>query len=446
VVEGSAAMSAKKYKLHSSDGSLGPKICAFFLSDAGCRNGSSCKFSHGAAAASPAAVPTAIAAPAPAAASASRKRNIAAVPQSANRPAKRHAEQATPAQAAPKLPEAWSTPQPAQQPQGAAGALGWESLVERTKEYATFHEKYAPPTAAQQAKEGWTTLPPPTAAHAHMPSVIALDCEMCVTRNPDTGETDSASLLCLSIINGLNPEECLFHALVKPRWPVVDFKTRIHGISEEDVVSSASFEQVQAVMSRLCSSNTVIVGHSLYGDLKALKLVHNRVVDTSMLFCLGSGGMPALKDLVKFCLNKEMPQTHDSRLDARMALECAFSDVGRARGSGLKEVPRASGEVLHREAHHVLRVHRVPDNVTVADIESLFISSTYVVPLRLAPLCKKGSKHTTSIFFSTLQHADLAFETLHGKPNTDSFGNAQKTVFLPNKSAYIVVGKPPLRK
>ena len=246
--------------------------------------------------------------------------------------------------------------------------------------------------------------------------------------------------------NGLNPEECLFHALVKPAWPVVDFKTRIHGIAEDDISTAASFEQIQGVMARLCSSQTVIVGHSLYGDLKALKLVHDRVIDTSMLFCLGSGGMPALKDLVKFCLKKEMPEVHDSRLDARMALECAKSDMARAPGSGLKEVPRASGESTHREAHHVLRVHRVPDNVTVADLESLFVTSSHVVPLRLAPLCKKGNKYTTSVFFHTLQHADLAFDTLQGKDDSDSFGNPQKTVFLQDKAAYIVVGKPPMRK
>eukprot|EP00985_Skeletonema_marinoi_P028381 scaffold24733_cov80-Skeletonema_marinoi.AAC.4 len=47
---------AKKgsYKLTSASGD-GPKTCAFFFSDKGCRNGANCKFSHDAAAAAAAA-------------------------------------------------------------------------------------------------------------------------------------------------------------------------------------------------------------------------------------------------------------------------------------------------------------------------------------------------------------------------------------------------------
>ena len=51
----------------------------------------------------------------------------------------------------------------------------------------------------------------PGPGHARMPDVIALDCEMCQT------DTDPSALLCLSIVNGRDPAQCLLHTLVRPR-------------------------------------------------------------------------------------------------------------------------------------------------------------------------------------------------------------------------------------
>lgn len=42
--------------------------------------------------------------------------------------------------------------------------------------------------------------------------------------------------------------------------------------------------QVQAAMLRIVGANDLLVGHSLENDLKALKLVHLRCVDTSLLY------------------------------------------------------------------------------------------------------------------------------------------------------------------
>lgn len=45
-----------------------------------------------------------------------------------------------------------------------------------------------------------------------------------------------------------------------------------------------TLRDVQAILMSMFHSKTILVGHSLESDLKALKLIHNVVVDTSVLF------------------------------------------------------------------------------------------------------------------------------------------------------------------
>lgn len=47
---------------------------------------------------------------------------------------------------------------------------------------------------------------------------------------------------------------------------------------------SRSLRDVQAVLLSMFNSKTVLVGHSLDSDFKALKLIHDMVVDTSILY------------------------------------------------------------------------------------------------------------------------------------------------------------------
>ncbi len=55
----------------------------------------------------------------------------------------------------------------------------------------------------------------------------------------------------------------------------------------EDVATR--IEEIQIKLLSLIHENDIIVGHSLENDLKALRLVHNRIVDTSVVF-RGSNG------------------------------------------------------------------------------------------------------------------------------------------------------------
>lgn len=52
---------------------------------------------------------------------------------------------------------------------------------------------------------------------------------------------------------------------------------------------TTTIEQIQAFLCTLLSENDIIVGHSLQNDLWALRLVHDHVVDTAVLFRSSNG-------------------------------------------------------------------------------------------------------------------------------------------------------------
>lgn len=63
--------------------------------------------------------------------------------------------------------------------------------------------------------------------------------------------------------------------LVNPGLPVSDMRTNIHGIKEEQLNGVAfTLRHAQAMLLSICSSDTIIVGHGLINDFKALKFKH----------------------------------------------------------------------------------------------------------------------------------------------------------------------------
>lgn len=74
------------------------------------------------------------------------------------------------------------------------------------------------------------------------------------------------------------------------------------------------------------------MGHSLENDLLALKISHNLVIDTAVLYRYSRGGSykSKLRDLARKFLSKEIQQSgdgHDSIEDARAAMELALLKI-----------------------------------------------------------------------------------------------------------------------
>lgn len=148
--------------------------------------------------------------------------------------------------------------------------------------------------------------------------VYALDCEMCYT-------TQGLELTRITVID----EDCnvAYETLVKPQNPIIDYNTRFSGITEDSMKNTTtSLLDVQATLLTMFSEKTVLVGHSLESDLKALRLLHDTVVDTSVVFP-HKNGYPqkrALKNLCSEYLRKIIQNDvggHDSKEDAIACME-----------------------------------------------------------------------------------------------------------------------------
>ena len=162
---------------------------------------------------------------------------------------------------------------------------------------------------------------------ADLPPVLAIDCEMCATKDPVTGERFNNSLIRFSVVNGLRPEEVLVDQLVKPSFPVVESRAHIHGINPERLEGiSYTLRHAQAALMQLCSDHTIIVGHSVHNDLKSLKFLHHTCIDTSYLFAVENEpfSLPSMRDISHHILGTKLSHVHDSVEDARAAHQAAM--------------------------------------------------------------------------------------------------------------------------
>ena len=148
--------------------------------------------------------------------------------------------------------------------------------------------------------------------------VAAIDCEMC-----DTAQGSELTRISVLSFEGA----LLLDTLVKPKNEITNYQTQYSGITEEmlrDVTvtleqvqtrvpmyfccphnnascklhgsvnnvisrwlnpsSFSHFFQVQIALLRLFSSSTILIGHSLDSDLRALRLVHSKCVDTALIY------------------------------------------------------------------------------------------------------------------------------------------------------------------
>ncbi|KAM6187509.1 RNA exonuclease 1 homolog [Sarcoramphus papa] len=148
--------------------------------------------------------------------------------------------------------------------------------------------------------------------------VYALDCETCYT-------THGLELTRVTVVDA--KLQVIYDTFVKPDGKVVDYDKRLSGVTEDDLKNTTiSLRGVQAILLNLFSADTILIGHSLENNLFALKLIHDTVVDTSVLFPhrLGLPHKRALRNLTADYLRRihqDDVDGHNSREDAIACME-----------------------------------------------------------------------------------------------------------------------------
>ncbi|ORX34146.1 hypothetical protein BD324DRAFT_664472 [Kockovaella imperatae] len=150
--------------------------------------------------------------------------------------------------------------------------------------------------------------------------VVGMDCEMIYT-------TGGSSLARVTVVD--QSGVILLDEKVRQPVPILDINTRFSGLHPGELDDAVM--DLEAVRSAVCvfvGPESVIVGHGLENDLRALRLLHDKIIDTATIFPHDKGPpyRRALRDLVKeklgyFIQERTADLGHSSAEDAKATLE-----------------------------------------------------------------------------------------------------------------------------
>ncbi len=150
--------------------------------------------------------------------------------------------------------------------------------------------------------------------------VVGLDCEMVFT----AGGMEVARITLVDVHG-----KRIYDTLVRPQTRVLDFCTLITGITGHKMTyAKKTLNEVKEEMAAFIGPDTILVGHGLENDLRVLRAVHTRVVDTALIYesSRGKKFRPSLRDLARNHLDRIIQASnmgHCSEEDARAAVDLA---------------------------------------------------------------------------------------------------------------------------
>ncbi|KAH9122762.1 hypothetical protein LEN26_010144 [Aphanomyces euteiches] len=313
----------------------------------------------------------------------------------------------------------------------------YEDLVKLTQDHEQFDFFFRPgPGCISTA----SVKPSSKAQHK---KIVAIDCEMCTTEHEVTKVRKSKSLVRVTMIDGEDPDDILIDLIVhqpEPGYNILRYKKEIHGIPEETIDNSKiSEERARKEVLKYVGPDTIVVGHSVHGDLACIGIAHQRVIDTAFIFWRRNveerQRTAGLRDLTRQLLAIDLPDVHDSFLDAKMSMLAANFALSNPIGPVIDHVRRnqthhsAFEEI--EEATHWL-VHHIPKGLFSSDIEMFTATNTSIIPMLVDNIVFKETYGTTTVRFRTNEHARLAFDTIEAKTTQDALKRPTKIVNMTN--------------
>jgi len=284
---------------------------------------------------------------------------------------------------------------------------GWQSLLARTRKHPEYVTEYTSRFASEGA--AWLRCDPATQGRL----AVGLDCEMVYMKG------DNNALARVSIV-GFGGVLLDAHVLRRPE-DVLDYRSHISGVKSEHLLEengAMPFEKVQEQVLARLAPTTILVGHSLQSDLRALGIRHDRIVDTALLFLVegmaGRRRRHALTSLVS--LMKPHVTTlrnhaslrnaaHDPRQDAEWSLQLALYEAS---------IHPRSTKPLPLEAFPLkIFLAEVPRGTERTDLQALFPGGVMgEIDYQLQAEDSGEWFGRTTVAYSTRAGRDSAFEAL----------------------------------
>ncbi|KAG5725008.1 RNA exonuclease 3 [Termitomyces sp. T112] len=151
--------------------------------------------------------------------------------------------------------------------------------------------------------------------------VAALDCEMIYT-------TGGMRVARVSVVDGAGKEVLDEFVRMDDGVEIIDYITRFSGITPENYATAVlPLASIRKSLDEFINTNTILIGHALDNDLKTLRIIHHRCIDTVVLFPhrMGPPYRRSLKDLVREHLGSTIQNDstvgHSSLEDAAATLD-----------------------------------------------------------------------------------------------------------------------------
>jgi len=342
----------------------------------------------------------------------------------------------------------------------------WD-LVRETQDHPLYDRYYG---KLPSYLRGWLRTPRPdlTSLTAdHKPHIVGVDCEMAQTTD------DDSALTCISAIDSAGA--LIIDALVKPKHRLVDTREFITGLSITDFETvDTRLKGARAQLLRGLKRGAVLVGHSLYHDLNAMKLDYWPVIDTAFIYRY-EGAVETCQPSLAF-LSETITKVdfrkggiHSGLEDAKATLDLV---IHRLKHGPEELGPRAAKTATastSKDLEKTLLVHRIPQGTTRAALFTLFgpgsgvhqVLGKFEVPpppggakVKMTPRQKRKAREereraakvkkgeappprkperkvkrrtfAAQILFNKKEQCQAAFTALRGELGTDSTGRTQK--------------------
>jgi RNA exonuclease 1 len=226
--------------------------------------------------------------------------------------------------------------------------------------------------------------------------VFAVDCEMCYTQQ-------GLELTRVTMLSQYGVK--LVDMLVLPTNPITDYNTAYSGITAKmlDGVTARLDDARKALFEHGLHSQSILVGHSLENDLRALKLVHEQVIDTAL--CFPHPEPPykyGLRKLAETWLGRHIQagnatgEGHDSAEDASAALQLVQLKLRRGMDFGVPSRDTSSlFQELNEHGRKSTLVHCAPRcrKYSSEPVDIIPADSIAAVLRGTAPLLKRSAAH-----------------------------------------------------